>query len=93
MMALSRSDGAITKVDATACFDKIPPTLMSLADCKAGLPRTAMQFLSKALLRHRYYPVTTHGVSTTYNKHSEKTPFKNILAIKNLRSSIGKSKH
>ena len=75
MMLLTRRDGAITEVDATACFDKIPPALMSLSYCKAGLPPEIMTFLSKALLKHRYHTVTSHGVSTEYNCHSEDSPF------------------
>ena len=75
MMLLSRRDGAITEVDAIACFDKIPPSLMSLSYCKAGLPAKAMMFLSKALLRHKYHTVTSHGVSTEFNCHTEDSPF------------------
>ena len=75
MMRLSRKDGAVTEVDASSCFDKIPPSLMSLAYCKGGLSPHVMQFLSKALLQHQYHTVTSHGVSDEYNYHSEKSHF------------------
>ena len=68
MQSLIRNNEAMTE------FDKIPPALMSLAYFKAGLPASTMQFLSKDLLRHKYYPVTTHGESISPNEYLEEDP-------------------
>ena len=73
--SLTRHDGAVTDVDASSCFDRIPPSLMYLGYCKAGLCPQAMTLLSKALLKHEYLPVTGHGVSDTANTHSQEHPF------------------
>ena len=72
---LTRHDGAISELDATSCFDNIATNLMYLAYCKNGLHSTPMQLLSKALMRHQYFPITEHGVSARRNGHSNTTPF------------------
>ena len=73
--ALTRHDGAITEIDNTSCFDMIVPNLMYLLYNKGGLHPKVMRFLSKALMRHRYFPITAHGVSNTGNGHTPSTPF------------------
>ena len=68
--SLTRYDGAVTDVDATNCFDHIPPSIMYMAYCKAGLHPKPMTLLSKALLSHKYIPITEHGESSNINNHS-----------------------
>ena len=48
---------------------------MSLSYNKGGLHPRTMKFLSKALMRHKYFPLTAHGISNTSNGHSLSTPF------------------
>ena len=48
---------------------------MYLGYCKAGLSPGVMEFLSKALLEHKYVPVTGHGESDLKNTHSPEHPF------------------
>ena len=46
---LLKKNGAITDVDATACYDRIPPILMWLAYFKAGAPWHLILLFAKAL--------------------------------------------
>ena len=55
---LSRSNASMTDVDASACFDRISPSLLYLAYHKAGASKKAISLLGKALLRSKYYPTT-----------------------------------
>ena len=70
-----RHDGTVTDADTTNRVDHILTNLMSLAYCKAGLDPKAMIFLRKALQKHKYHPVTEHGISPLANEHTESTPF------------------
>ena len=53
MLHLTRRDGSVTDIDASNCFDNIPPSLMSLCYSKLGLPHPTTTFFSKALLRYK----------------------------------------
>jgi hypothetical protein len=72
---LLRKNGAITDVDATACYDRIAPTLMWLAYVKAGTPWNLVQLLAYALMYLQYFIVTAYGTSTKANKHSNEHQF------------------
>eukprot|EP00978_Attheya_sp_CCMP212_P021895 scaffold64378_cov66-Attheya_sp.AAC.2 len=47
---LMRKNGALTDVNATACYDRIMPCLMWLAYNKAGATWNIVQFFTKELL-------------------------------------------
>ena len=72
---LSRTNASMTDVDASACFDRIAPALMYLAYSKGGASRNTINLLGKALLRSRYFPTTSHGVSNRFNTHSPSSTF------------------
>ena len=72
---LSWSNASMTDVDISVCFDQIAPSLLYLAYSKAGASRNTTNLLGKALLCSRYYPTTSHGVSSTFNSHSSCIPF------------------
>ena len=73
--SLTRYDWAVTNVDAANCFDRIPPSIMYIAYCKAGLHSKPILLLSKALLSHKYIPITEHGESINIDNHSTEHPF------------------
>ena len=50
---LARKNAVMTDVDATSCFDCIPPSLMYLAYARAGATFPTIDLLGKALLRLR----------------------------------------
>jgi hypothetical protein len=72
---LLKKNGAITDVDATACYDRIPPILMWLAYFKAGAPWHLILLFAKALEQLLYYIVTAFGKSKIANSHIEFNQF------------------
>ena len=72
---LMRKNGALTDVDATACYDRIIPCLMWLAYNKAGATWNIVQLFAKALVQLKYYIITAFGKSERSNSHSKKHQF------------------
>ena len=72
---LLRKNGAITDVDATACYDRMVPNLIWLAYWKAGATWNIVQLLACSLLALQYYIVTAFGKSNLKNFHSRLSQF------------------
>ena len=60
---MQRHNCAITDCDATACYDRILPVLLSLCYHKMGLPAHGCTWLIKALTQMNYHVLTSHGCS------------------------------
>jgi hypothetical protein len=58
--------------DASACYDRIIPSLAAITARRAGMPRAAANTLTRVLLQMQYYVRTAYGVSTI--------PFSNLIA-------------
>eukprot|EP00978_Attheya_sp_CCMP212_P035720 scaffold157196_cov33-Attheya_sp.AAC.1 len=72
---LLRKNGAITDVDATACYDRMVPNLIWLAYWKAGASWNIVQLLACSLLALQYYIVTAFGKSNLKHFHSRISQF------------------
>eukprot|EP00978_Attheya_sp_CCMP212_P027159 scaffold90661_cov61-Attheya_sp.AAC.1 len=72
---LMRKNGAITDVDAMACYDRIVPSIIWLAYWKAGATWNIVQLFACSLLALQYYIVTAFGISNLKNSHSRKSQF------------------
>eukprot|EP00978_Attheya_sp_CCMP212_P006432 scaffold14672_cov61-Attheya_sp.AAC.5 len=72
---LLRKNGAVTDVDATACYDRIAPMLMWLTYFKAGAMWNTVQLLAYALLQLEYFIVTAFSTSNLSNHHSDENQF------------------
>lgn len=66
LYAPTRNNGAVTDVNAPNWFDSIQPNLMSLSYCKVVTSPPSMHFLSKAILRCCYFPLTAHRALNMY---------------------------
>jgi hypothetical protein len=66
---LLKRNGALTDVDATACYDRIIPCIMWLSYFKAGATWNLVQLFATALRNLTYYIVTAFGKSDRFNKH------------------------
>jgi hypothetical protein len=72
---LMRKNGAITDVDATACYDRMVPALIWLGYFKAGATWNIVQLFALALLNLKYFIVTAFGISLLANQHSDLSQF------------------
>jgi hypothetical protein len=72
---LLRQNGAITDVDARACYDRIVPILMWLSYFISGATWNIVQLFACALLQLQYYIVTAYETSTLSNQHSDEHHF------------------
>ena len=75
MLHLLRQNGAITDVDATACYNRIAVSLQWLSYAKAGATQNIIQLLAKALENLQYFIATSFGLSTKKNQHSKEDQF------------------
>eukprot|EP00978_Attheya_sp_CCMP212_P029770 scaffold106935_cov75-Attheya_sp.AAC.1 len=75
ILHLLRKNGAITDVDATACYDRMVPALIWLGYFKAGATWNIVQLFALALLSLKYFIVTAFGISLLANQHSDLSQF------------------
>eukprot|EP00978_Attheya_sp_CCMP212_P024031 scaffold74841_cov31-Attheya_sp.AAC.1 len=72
ILHLMRKNGAITDVDASACYDRMVPALIWLGYFKAGATWNIVQLFALALLNLKYFIVTAFGISLVLaNQHSD----------------------
>jgi hypothetical protein len=67
----TRQDAIIFDNDATACYDRIIPSLAAIIARRAGMPREAANTLTRLLFRMHYYVRTAYGVA--------ERPFSNLI--------------
>lgn len=75
---LTRTNAAITDCDAKACYDRILPHVMALANIKAGLPKKPATLFMNVLHNMKYHITTGLGISKLANTNSKKTPIYGI---------------
>eukprot|EP00978_Attheya_sp_CCMP212_P021152 scaffold61404_cov38-Attheya_sp.AAC.3 len=75
ILHLMRKNGAITDVDASACYDRMLPALIWLGYFKAGATWNIVQLFALALLNLKYFIVTAFGISLLANQHSDLSQF------------------
>ena len=63
IFTIARNNVAFTDCDAKACYDRIVPLALSLAQIQAGLPLEAAQFFLRTLQTLEYHLVTSYGAT------------------------------
>ena len=75
---LTRTNAAITDCDAKACYDRILPHVMALANIKAGLPKKTATLFMNTLHKMKYHISTGLGISKIANINDDDCPIYGI---------------
>jgi hypothetical protein len=67
----TRMDAIMFDNNASACYDRIIPSIAAITARRAGMPREAANTLTQVLLRMQYYVRTAYGVASV--------PFSNLI--------------
>eukprot|EP00957_Ditylum_brightwellii_P088633 6750892-Ditylum_brightwellii.AAC.1 len=69
---LQRANIGRTECDAEACYDRVVPGLVSIAETNAGALEKISMLIARTLEKIEYHMSTAKGVSEEYNKHTQK---------------------
>eukprot|EP00957_Ditylum_brightwellii_P150979 11496163-Ditylum_brightwellii.AAC.1 len=74
MFHLQRANAARTDCNAEACYDRIPPGVVSIAETNVGTPAGVSTLTARTLEKMKYYMTTAKGISEEFNAHTEEEP-------------------
>eukprot|EP00957_Ditylum_brightwellii_P017776 1338856-Ditylum_brightwellii.AAC.1 len=74
MFHLQRANSGLTDCDAEACYDRMLPGVVSIAEINAGAPEKISTIMARTLEQMKYYMTTATGISEKFNQNKPDKP-------------------